>query len=78
MTAPERLQAAVPGAWVEVRFGSFGTQPAVIQRLLPGGRYLVRKYRARTGRWTKPVTINAADIHRVTHPVTVRTRREEE
>lgn len=54
-----------PGARVVIRFGSFGTQVAEVVRLLPpaGLRVVVRKYRAKSHRWTQ-ATIADTDILR--------------
>jgi hypothetical protein len=51
-----------PGAYVIVRFGGDdGRQLAEIARVIDGG-YMVRKFRAKSKRWTGMVAVNASEI----------------
>ena len=46
-----------PGDHITVEFGSFGTQRAVVDRITGTGSVYVRKYRASSRTWTKPVRV---------------------
>lgn len=51
-----------PGDQVLVRFGSRGSQAAVIVRRTRDGNLLVRKYRAKSRSYTKPVRLHPGEV----------------
>lgn len=54
-----------PGDEVLVRFGSRGSQSAVITKRTPQGNLLGRKWRAKSRSYTQPVRIHPGDVIRV-------------
>lgn len=60
----ELFDDLVEGELVLVRFGSDGHQLAQFERKVRGNpdAAWVRKFRARSGRWTNPVQIGPADL----------------
>lgn len=51
-----------PGDQVRVRFGSQGSQAAIITARTRDGNVLGRKYRAKSHSYTKPVRIHPGDV----------------
>lgn len=63
----DQWDALKPGDEVLVRFGSRGSQAAIITSRTSGGHLLGRKYRAKSRSYTKPVRIHPGDVLRVLH-----------
>jgi hypothetical protein len=51
-----------PGDQVVVSFGRFGSQKAKVVGRTASGLVKVRKYRANSRSWTKPVTIRVVEL----------------
>lgn len=59
----EEIRELRAGDQIVVRFSTFGQQLAEVQgTALPSGRLHVRKYRAKSGRWTGIVAVSPEQI----------------
>lgn len=65
MGALDLWDSLKPGDQVLVRFGSSGSQSAVITERTRSGYLMGRKYRERSRSYTKPVRIHPGDVLQV-------------